>query len=136
MIQNNMLLGNAELTLRTRFTNLIKSLSPEGSHNDRRRDARYPFPHQVYVTLLEDDGATPTDDSLMVTGKHISANGLGFTHQHLIPQRRIIVSVQVADEDWIGILMDLTWCRFTQQGCYESGGRFISLTDSPVQHLS
>ena len=30
---------------------------------------------------------------------------------------------------WFGFLIDLTWCRFTRQGWYESGGRFLESVD-------
>jgi hypothetical protein len=28
--------------------------------------------------------------------------------------------------------MDLTWCRFRGQGLYDNGGRFLSVTNSPM----
>jgi len=58
---------------------------------------------------------------------------LGFYHPHPLPYRRMIVSLETGDGRWLSFLIDLTWCRFTKQGWYESGGRFLQPVDPPIE---
>ena len=44
----------------------------------------------------------------------------------------MIVSLRTGTGAWLGFLIDLTWCRFTKQGWYESGGRFLQSVLSPI----
>jgi hypothetical protein len=44
----------------------------------------------------------------------------------------MIVSLEVGADAWLGFLIDLSWCRFTKQGWYESGGRFRQVVNSPI----
>jgi hypothetical protein len=100
---------------------------------ERRHNSRYPFPHLIYLTPVGRDGVTPEGESVVVIGKHLSESGLGFYHQKPIPHRRMIASLETANGQWIGFLVDLSWCRFTRQGWYESGGRFLQSVLSPIQ---
>ena len=34
---------------------------------------------------------------------------------------------------WIGLLLELTWCRFTRHGRYDNGGRFLAVVPSPLE---
>ena len=47
----------------------------------------------------------------------------------------MIVSLEASDGGRHGFLIDLAWCRFTKQGWYESGGRFLEAVHSPVEYL-
>ena len=78
------------------------------------------------------DGRTPEGESLVVVGKHLSERGLGFYHPKPLPYRRVIASLE-SNGLWLGFLIDLKWCRFTRQGWYESGGRFLEVVPSPVE---
>ena len=60
---------------------------------------------------------------------------LGFYHQQPLPYRHMIASLQGHDARWLGFLVDITWCRFTQHGWYDSGGRFLQGVASPVPNL-
>ncbi|HWA99124.1 MAG TPA: hypothetical protein VG713_11555 [Pirellulales bacterium] len=92
---------------------------------ERRRDQRYPFPR--LLTLLPVDGETLETVGAYVTavGKHISESGLGFYHPDPLPFRWIVVSVDNGQGVGLRFLVDVNWCRFTRQGWYESGGRFV-----------
>ena len=61
-----------------------------------------------------------------------SEHGMGFYHPKPLPYRRMIASVESGGR-WIGFLVDLKWCRFTQQGWYESGGRYLQSVLSPKE---
>jgi hypothetical protein len=43
----------------------------------------------------------------------------------------MIASLSVGGE-WVGLLLDLKWCRFTADGLYDNGGRFVAAVPSPL----
>ena len=42
----------------------------------------------------------------------------------------MIASFECVDGTPLGLLLDVSWCRFVKQGWYESGGRFLQMTTS------
>jgi hypothetical protein len=98
---------------------------------ERRRDQRHPYPYPIYLTPVGSDGETPAGPSLVVVGKHLSERGLDFYCHEPIPHRRVIASLECGKDSWVGLLLDLTWCRFTRFGWYDNGGRFLRV--APVQ---
>lgn len=118
--------------VRTQVWGLLTTLYPKSHPVQRRRENRYPFPYLVHLTPVAADGFSPQGESLVVVGKHLSERGLGFYHLKPLPYRRMIVSLETASGQWLGFLIDLSWCRFTEQGWYESGGRFLQSVLSPV----
>ncbi|MGD0901273.1 MAG: hypothetical protein ABR915_25875 [Thermoguttaceae bacterium] len=117
--------------LRSQVWGLLSTLYPKVDLAERRCEMRYPFPHLVHLTPVGEDGITPCGQSLVVVGKHISQRGLGFYHPKPLPYRRMIASLESAN-GWFGFLIDIGWCRFTRQGWYESGGRFLQSVASPL----
>jgi hypothetical protein len=111
--------------IRHGIQSLLASYYPDGLVVERRRERRFPYPHPVYLTPVAEDGSTPCGPSIVVIGKHLSEGGLGFFHQHPLACRQAVVSLEMADGQWFGVAIDLTWCRFTRHGWYESGGRFL-----------
>jgi len=122
----------ADEEVRSQVCGLLSTLYPRGNKVERRAEQRFPFPYLVHLTPVEADGSVMVDDTVVVVGKHLSERGLGFYHQQPLPNRRMIVSLEVGTDAWLGFLIDLTWCRFTKQGWYESGGRFLQVVKSPV----
>ena len=92
---------------------------------ERRRDRRYPYPHLVRLTPVGADGRTPCGETILVAGNTLSEGGFGFYHPQPLPYRRMIASFHSGDDRWLGLLIDLRWCRFVGLGWYESGGRFL-----------
>jgi hypothetical protein len=113
---------------------LVSTLYPKNDAIERRRETRYPFPYLVHLTPVDCDGVTPRGESIVVVGKHISQRGLGFYHPKPLPYRHMIASLESGSGHWYGFLIDLNWCRFTRQGWYESGGRFLQTADSPLEN--
>ncbi len=111
---------------------LLATLFPKGQLVERRREQRYPFPHLIHLTPVNGDGQTPEGESIVVVGKHLSERGLGFYHAKPLSHRRMIASLEAGNGQWIAFLIDLNWCRFTKQGWYESGGRFLRSVLSPI----
>lgn len=118
--------------VRTQVWALLATLYPRQQIAERRGENRYPFPFLVHLTPVAEDGMTACGESVVVVGKHLSERGLGFYHPKPLPYRRMIASLETAEGQWIGFLIDLNWCRFTRQGWYESGGRFLQAVLSPL----
>jgi hypothetical protein len=119
--------------VRTQVWALLTTLYPQHEFVERRRENRYPFPSMIRLTPVGLDGVTPEGESISVVGKHLSERGLGFYHPKPLPYRRMIASLQNARGEWMGFLIDLSWCRFTRQGWYESGGRFLQAVASRME---
>ncbi len=117
--------------VRTQVWGLLTTLYPRNDLVERRRDNRYPFPCLVHLTPVGRDGVSPEGETVVVVGRHLSENGLGFFHQQPLPHRRMIASLECGKGRWIGFLIDLNWCRFTKDGWYESGGRFLQAVLAP-----
>lgn len=119
-----------------RVYGLLSSFIQQDVPVERRREIRHPFPHLIQLTPVGRDGITPEGESVVVAGKDISEHGLGFFHPKPLPYRRMIVSIETPNEQWVSFLVDLRWCRFTRQGWYESGGRFLKPAPSPMDDKS
>ena len=109
---------------------LLDALYPRGVLVERRGERRYPFPYLVRLTPVAEDGITARGEAVVVVGKHLSSRGLGFYHPGPLPHRRMIASLEVGDGRRLDFLINLSWCRFTKQGWYESGGRLLQVLSS------
>jgi hypothetical protein len=117
--------------IRLQVWGLLSELYPQHEFVERRKETRYPFPYLIHLTPVAEDGITPEGESIAVVGKHLSERGLGFYHPKPLSYRRMIASFECHGQ-WLGFLIDLNWCRFTRQGWYESGGRFLQTVLSPI----
>ena len=97
--------------------------------SERRRQQRHSFPYLVQLTPVDDDGAPVTDRTMIVVGRYLSEEGFDFYHQDPLEFRRVIISLDHAPSPPVSLLLDLTWCRFTRQGWYDSGGRFLDVVE-------
>jgi hypothetical protein len=114
---------------------LMSELYPKQEIWERRQENRHPFPYLIHLTPVAEDGISPQGESIAVVGKHLSDRGLGFYHPKPLPYRRMIASLE-SNGHWFGFLVDLRWCRFTKQGWYESGGRFLQAVHSPIENAA
>ncbi len=139
--QLDLLPQNGELLedeVHTQIWGRLAAFYPDRNITERRRETRYPFPSLVHLTPVGGDGATPDGDTIVVIGKHLSVRGLGFYHPMPLADRRMIVSLETGTcsqdgiSQWVGLLIDLSWCRFNGEGWYESGGCFLQTVLSPL----
>ena len=110
----------------------LLAAKPTRAGRERRREPRHPYPHPIYLTPLE----TPRgkrDEPIVVIGKHLSPHGVDFYHREPLPFNRVICSLDGGQRGWIGLLLELTWCRFNRHGWYDNGGRFLAIVDSPLE---
>jgi len=118
--------------VRRQVWGLLAGLYPTGKPIERRAEQRFAYPHLLYLTAVGEDGLSPLAESVSVVGKHLSERGLGFYHKQPLPYRRMIASLERHDGRWLGFVVDITWCRFTEYGWYDSGGRFLQAAPAPV----
>lgn len=119
--------GGEEESLRGEVHRLLGRLFPKELITERRQDGRFPFPFLVRLTPVGDRHLTPVAESMVVVGKDLSAHGMGLFHPHPLPYRRAVVSLEDRTGRCVTLLIDLSWCRFTRHGWYESGGRFLQV---------
>lgn len=118
--------------VRMRVWSLLGAIYPRGNQVERRGEQRYPYPFLVRLTPVAGDGVTPQGEGVVVVGKHLSERGLGLYHPQPLAHRRMIATLETAPGRPVALLIDLTWCRFTRQGWYESGGRFLRSVPPPA----
>lgn len=99
---------------------------------DARREVRRPYPFLLTLVPVNQHGDTVHDQPFTVVGKNLSSRGIGFFHKDPIPYRRVIVHLEGAAGRAVRALVELSWCRFTRHGWYDSGGRFLELTPMAV----
>jgi hypothetical protein len=126
-------LVGSDSEIRTQVWGLLTTVYPHTDLVERRRDNRYPFPCLIHLTPVDSDGVATDEKPIVVVGKHLSEQGFGFFHQFPLQHRRMIASVECKKGHWLGFLIDINWCRFTQGGWYESGGRFLQTALSPQE---
>jgi len=117
--------------VRVQVGGILGGLYRQNSAPEQRGEARYPYPYLVHLTPVGEDGVTPCGEPVVVVGKHLSERGFGFYHPKPLPHRRMIVSLETAGGTKLGFLIELSWCRFTRHGWYESGGRFRQTVPPP-----
>ena len=121
---------DGENEVRTQVWGLLTMLYPRHASLERRQGQRYPFPNLIELTPVAKDGVTPVGAVVVVAGKHLSEQGIGFYHPHPLPHRRMIASLDAGDQR-LAFLVDVNWCRFTPQHWYESGGRLLQVVETP-----
>jgi len=118
--------------VRVQIWGVLGALYSRTEVTERRRETRYPYPYLVHLTPVGEDGITPQGEPVVVVGKHLSERGFGFYHPKPLAHRRMIVSLETSGGSKLGLLIDLSWCRFTRHGWYESGGRFLQTVPAPL----
>jgi len=122
--------AEGEDPVRWQVRELLSGMYPPGAF-ERRREQRYPLPKLIQLRPIAADGTTPLGPVVIVSGKHISETGLSFFHPEPLPYRLVAATLEKLDGTHCAFVIDVGWCRFTQLGWYESGGKFIRQIDGP-----
>jgi hypothetical protein len=125
-------------TLTIQVEALLSRLYPPVEH-DRRHDDRVPIAVLFRVMPLDLHREPLEQEASIVVGKNISRRGVSFYHEHPITQRRAMIELVDPSVGSFVAEIDITWCRFTKPGWYESGGRLMRVaglsTDSSTAGL-
>jgi hypothetical protein len=111
-------------TLTLQIEALLSRLHP-AVERERRHDDRIAIPVLFRLTPYDDNQRPIDEEASIVVGKNISRRGLSFYHEHPITHRRALIEVADPCAGTFSAEIDITWCRFTKPGWYESGGRLI-----------
>ena len=117
----------ADESVRAQVWSLLAGMDPQAQRLERRSGARYPYPYLVRLTPVRPRDEVPAGDPVVVVGRYLSERGFSFYHPKPLPFRRVVATLETASGTRLGFLLDVTWCRFTRQGWYESGGRFLGV---------
>jgi len=128
----NSLAGRGQDRIAELVESAVIAIEPMRRPMERRREARYPYPYALHVTPLTADGCAADNETFVVIGKHLAPHGVDFYSRQPLAYRRVIVSLDCGVEGWVGLLVELTWCRFGRHGWYDNGGRFLSVVPSPL----
>jgi hypothetical protein len=101
---------------------------------ERRRETRYPYPYPIHLTPFGADGKPDVSRTFVVIGKHLAPHGIDFYCRQPLADRRVVASLD-GREGWIGLVVELVWCRFNRHGWYDNGGRFMAVVPSPLLEL-
>ena len=112
-----------------RVQRLLDSRLALSKPEKRRRSERHPFPYLIKLCPVGEDKTEPAGEPMIVVGKQISNTGFGFYHQEPIAFRNAIASLPTRNGHWLSFLVELTWCRFTELGWYDNGGRFLQVVN-------
>ncbi|MDA1165086.1 MAG: hypothetical protein O3B13_18470 [Planctomycetota bacterium] len=95
--------------------------------NDRRAH-RIAFPETLLVVGVDKD---PRDGrffavskGIVANGRDISIDGISFQHAGPVPHRSVAISFR-SPTGTETLVAKLSWCRFSRDGRYVSGGRLI-----------
>ncbi len=108
---------------------LVASWQSGGPLVERRCWHRVPFERLLGITPLEGD--LPADQMRVAKGRDISLSGIAFTHTEPIPHRAVAITLWDDAGQTESIVTQLSWCRFTRSGEYQSGGKFLRIIDLP-----
>lgn len=117
---------------RSRMRRVIHRLEHAAAAGERRAEKRHPVGVLVHLTPVSESGVD-LPAAVVLPGKSLSLDGLGFFHQQNLPYRKAVASFELGDDQWVGFLVDIAWCRFTRLGWYESGARILGAVESPLQ---
>lgn len=94
-----------------------------------RRWHRAALDKPVVLTPLDEETELPVGDPLIASGKDVSVRGISFLHIDPLPYCKVAVSFPDDQEIPTSVVTWLKWCRFTKEGLYQSGGRFVRMID-------
>jgi hypothetical protein len=116
-------------TLRDQLSIQVQGLIDEANtiatKDERRVRDRFPIPYTFRLTPLDTEGNPIVDDTTTVVGKDLSLIGIGFSHDHELPSKRVIISLNHPKVGNFAVEAEIVWTRATPLGLYESGCRLV-----------
>jgi len=132
MSQNSLFAAFAGLprdAMSRQVQDLIDDAGTTSTHDERRSRDRFPIPYTFRLIPIGPDGQLMMDESTTVVGKDISLSGVGFSHDHALPTRRAIISLDHPMVGRFAVEAEIVWTRPTPLGLFESGCRLLRTID-------
>jgi hypothetical protein len=108
---------------------LIDEACTTATSDERRNRDRFPIPYTFRLTPIDVDGTLLTEETTTVVGKDLSLTGIGFSHDHALPYRRAIISLNHPKVGRFAVEAEIVWTRPTPIGLFESGCRLVRTID-------
>ena len=96
-----------------------------------RRAHRIPSRQALALTLLDDRTLEPVGETTRVYAWDLSDRGLSFLHRTPLACRNVAITIALPGGGVQSVQTRLTWCRFTREGQYRSGGQFVRAIAAP-----
>jgi hypothetical protein len=116
-------------TLSAQVQGLIDESQSQPTKDERRARDRFPIPYTFRLTPLDEEGAPIFDETTTVVGKDLSLIGIGFSHDHVLPGKRVLITLNHPKVGIFAVEAEVVWTRPTPIGLYESGCRLIRTVD-------
>ena len=94
---------------------------------ERRCHERHPIPFTFRLTPISQDDIGLSDDATIVVGKNLSLSGIGFTHDHPLPYRHAVLTLEHPKLERFEVEVEIVWSRTTPLGHCESGCRLVRM---------
>ena len=91
--------------------------------DERRTSPRVPLQQKICLIGL-DEHHCPDSAACLVDGRDISADGISFRHYGMLSNRFVAMAFHTA-KGIETVVVKLSWCLFSREGSYTSGGRFV-----------
>jgi hypothetical protein len=137
-----MQLGREELfdcinSLRRAYTQTRDRKPLSFDRNERRGAARISLRVPVRITpvALEDGGiriVAEADFAIRANTTNLSLRGVAFTHARPLSYPHAAITFQVPGKRAVSLLAELRWTSRVVDARYETGARFIGLTELPA----
>ena len=111
---------------------LIDEAHTQAMPDERRHRDRFPIPYTFRLTPLDDAGQLLVDETTTIVGKDLSLSGIGFSHDHPLPCKRAIISLDHPLVGRFAVEAEIVWTRPTPIGLYESGCRLVRTVDGHI----
>lgn len=107
-------------------TDLIRELAEafdlSGTTGKQQRSSpRFPLNFSMKLFPLGGRGKRLHCEPMSITGRDISSNGLGFIHEHQIPDKRVIIYCYRPGAARFAFEAQIVWTTASTQGGFESG---------------
>lgn len=97
---------------------------------ERRKAKRVAIPLLIRVTPLDRQEGTPVGPTITAVGKDLGKSGIGFFHQTALPHKLVRIGFDDPQLKDISVEVELNWCRFSNLGWYESGGKLLRMIEA------
>lgn len=125
-------------SIRTAVMRIVQSdrLLDGPSTDDRRAFTRLavkigldvtPVVYEANLVLLPQD----CGDTIPALASDISLGGIGFMHDDPFSTQHALITLDVANDGLVTLLIEVRWTRDHGQSAHLSGGRFLGVTEVP-----
>lgn len=112
---------------------LVASWHASPPLTEGRSAHRVQYERPLLLTSIDPRSHHPIGEPQLVRGRDLSLGGCSFYHSDPLASARVALTFGLEDEQRVTMMLRLTWCRFTQDRVYQSGGRFLKPLEFRVE---